>query len=197
MEKLADLMPNYKQVEDLEQALALEQSKIADEERFEEDVETLQALDAPLELGTMELPEPTTGVLALLDIIKSPLLFSESEDDVISIHDYYKAVYVLCKGRDAVKDIYALRKSQEKLATAEKIAEKSPEFFGVYLSLIQALSEKEAEFDAKCYEFGSNLGIIDINQSIKDLGEYISVCFGGFGMLPNTGEEEKKTADMT
>lgn len=196
MEKLSDLMPNYRQVEDLESELALEEAKIAEEQRFEEDAETLQALGAPLEIGETELPEPTTGVLALLDIIKSPFVYADKEDDVISIHDYYKAIYVISSGRDAIKDIYSLRKSQDKLERAENIAEKSPEFFAVYLSVTQALSEQEAEFDAKCFEFGAELGVIDIEKSIKELSDYIQICFGGFGILP-TNNDEKKTTDMT
>jgi len=194
MEKLSDLMPQHRQVDDVDEELQLEHERVLEEERFSEDIETLQSLGAPLDVGGIELPEPTTGAIALLDIIQSPFI-GAGDAETIDIHDIYKAIYILSCGKGAVKDVFVLRKCREKLERAEKIAETSPDFFAVFTTLSQALAEREADFEVKCYEFAQDMGLVNIEQCRNDLEQYIGVCFGGFSMLPND-DTEKKTEDL-
>ncbi|OGV36977.1 MAG: hypothetical protein A2020_16380 [Lentisphaerae bacterium GWF2_45_14] len=150
--------------------------------------ETLAALGGGVKIGRITIPPPSMGVLSLLDMIESPFVTGDASK--ISINEVLKSLYVMSRGRDAVQPLMesiALGKSIEK---SKEIAEKSPQFFDVYLKYHAINAAKRSAFDAAVDAFADEIGLFDPEAAISLIGDYLTACMAGFDMLEKKPESD-------
>jgi len=152
--------------------------------------ETLRALGAEDIISDLEFPPPTAGVLMLLDVIDSPFISGR----VCSQEDVYKALYIIINREKALRPIYGAIRAERAIAKFAKV--ETPEKLEKYLTANIVNSAKFAEFDEKVAKFACDLGVIDIEETISNLEEYLSECFGGFDMVPKSDEQNLKKKVM-
>ena len=149
-----------------------------------EDAET--AADTIASLGGTDdvfgFQPPSIGMLAMLDAIESPFVTASLER--VGVPEILKTLYVMCYGREALNPIYASLKRERLIRKAESMAEKSPEYYAEYLKAVDRLADGWAEFDKAVIEYAEKLGNIDVDDTVKNINEYLGECFGGFSMLP-------------
>ena len=141
-----------------------------------------------VKIGRITIPPPSMGVLSLLDMIESPFVTGDASK--ISINEVLKSLYVMSRGRDAVQPLMesiALGKSIEK---SKEIAEKSPQFFDVYLKYHAINAAKRSAFDAAVDAFADEIGLFDPEAAISLIGDYLTACMAGFDMLEKKPESD-------
>lgn len=176
-----------------------EQAKIAEQvnsipvEESEDnyDEETAISMEGELEINGNLFPPPTTAVLVLLDLIKSPFISTGNP----SFQDVYNALFVLKFREKSFKDCYGIFSAKKYLDKYETLVEKSPEYLEVILKYREEYENKLQKFFALSAGFGDSLGIIKLDEVTQKLEKYLMNCFGGFNMIPKDGEHKKK--DLT
>jgi hypothetical protein len=153
--------------------------------------ETAAALGVGYELGTLQIPPITLGILPLLEAIESPLI-DDGAGDSFSPSDIIRTVYVICEGFDAAKSIMAMSRRKAALHNERERASQSPELYRVYLEKVDALEQKWIEFDTAAAEYwerhvGTSAGLVDaaevISRALKD-------ALAGLAAIPK-GEKKK------
>jgi hypothetical protein len=158
-------------------------------------IQTMISLGARLKIGSVELRPPSMGVVSLLDSLGSPFVTSGEEKQEITVHQILEAVYVMSLGVEAVQHVYEAIRMERELEKTVKIAEKSPEFYDVFLRYLSGFSRRKAEIDIEVERFAEKIGIFEPETAIRQIFEYLSVCMSGFDMIPadqKNGDPDKK-----
>jgi len=157
--------------------------------------ETLAALGGEEKISRFTIPQPTMGVFPLLEIIASPFLKPGSPE--ITLREVYETLYVITRRQEAVPGIYRAFRADERLKSAQGIAERSPDFYYVYLRALAEFADRRAEFDIEVAKFAEELGVFDMLEAIRIVNDYLNAATGGFSMLPDDAKESGKKKDST
>jgi hypothetical protein len=159
------------------------------DDRNTDSMEAAAAIGAPCVVCGMTMPQPTAGTLTLLELLGSPFLTG----GMPTREDVEKAAYVIHARVAAVKPIFAAFRFQQKMQDVKAIAEKSPDALMVWLRFAHDSSAAWADFDTKAAEFAQTLGVYRFDDAVSDIYAYLALC-GGFAMIPDSGDAEKKMA---
>jgi hypothetical protein len=127
----------------------------------------------------------TPGVIALLDLIDSPLVCGGE----LTMLDLYRALYVVNHGVDAVSPVLRAIREQEALQSAEKLAGASVDAFGVYCGALRASAAGWNEFDEAAAKYAASLGAVSHVDLSAQLRQAISTGTAGFRMLESTSDD--------
>jgi hypothetical protein len=150
------------------------------------DTATLSMIGGKYRIGDVMLDPIDLRVMALLELIDSPLLGVSSEQ---GLSDIAKALYVVARRDEAVGAIAGVKDRQRALSKLEHLAEKSPEYFERYLCAIDCIGgDAYAEFERNAIGFLQDLGEGVGLQDIADvLTRMINDAFDGMTLLPDKG----------
>jgi hypothetical protein len=175
------------------------QQQLNESLRTETDVqvaeETLAALGGSEKISRFTVPQPTMGVFPLLEIIDSPFLRPGSPE--ITLREVYETLYVIMYKQKAVTGIYRAFRADNRLKSVQAIAEKSPDFYYVYLRALAEFADRRAEFDIEVAKFADELGVFDMLEAIRIVNSFLNASSGGFSMLPDDAKESDKKKDLT
>lgn len=157
--------------------------------------ETFAALGGREKVAKLAVPQPSMGVFPLLEMIDSPFLKGDSNTE-IKLQQVFEALYVIVKRKDAVSPIYRAFRANERLLTATKSANQSPDFFYVYLRAIAEFADFRSDFDLEVAEFADSLGVFNMLNAIQLINDYLDTSTGGFSMIP-AGKSDDKKKDST
>ncbi len=121
----------------------------------------------------------TPGVIALLDLIDSPLV----NGGELSMIDLYRALYVVNHGPDAVSPVLRAIREQEALQKAETLAGASVDSFGAYLGALRASAAGWNEFDAAATKYSASLGVVSHVEISAYLRQAIATGTSGFRLI--------------
>jgi hypothetical protein len=181
-----ELQNNVKFIDDLNDTLSPD---LVENESI--NIETLSGLGGEIRIGDILVPPPTIGVLLLLESIDSPFVNINNADEV-SLDDVLKALYIIVKREEAVTPIMLEKQSEGKATKAFESTTKTPEHLSNYLAYIDRNKQYVDAFDEAVKEFSMEIGGINPEESINQIGDYISICMGGFKMLPPQDSPVKK-----
>ena len=153
----------------------------------ERDMETLSALDSPLIINGVEFSPPTTCFLTILEMIESPFITSEYSKNILA-EDVIKLLYFLKFREKSIKAATWLK--------LERMAEKSPEHYEKYIQNINKVLTL-SPFGEEILEFGETLGVFSYLDVAVQIQNYISLCMGGFELLPSDDNSVKKNENST
>lgn len=170
---------------------------ILDGVRGERASETSSALGAGAMVGDLEIPPLTAGVFPNLEAIDSSLLKADVEEH--TLRDVINATYVICKGREAVREVSVLSRRTEALERERETAQKSPELYAVYLDRADMLAQTWMDFDDAAQTFWEEHGAPDMQLVMEAIVSALNHATAGFASLPDgdgPAEPEKKTSTM-
>jgi hypothetical protein len=127
----------------------------------------------------------TPGVIALLDLIDSPLVCGGE----LTMLDLYRAIYVVNNGVDAVSPVLRAIREQEALQNAEKLAGASVDAFGVYCGALRASAAGWNEFDEAAAKYAASLGAVSHVDIAAQLRQAITTGTAGFRMLESSKDD--------
>jgi hypothetical protein len=148
--------------------------------------------DGGITIAGVKLPPPTAGAWLLLTLLECPLVVPGAKND-ITVADFFRALYVLKNGKDAVAPLLPYQSLKAELAEQAEHAGESDQLFGVYLAKLSEVSRAKAEFDRLVLDFGSGLGRFDYVKAVVDLETYLDAAFAGFELMPRKEQPKKKT----
>ena len=155
------------------------------------DLETASILEGELEINGVSFPAPTTAFIMFLDLIRSPFVYKSEP----KLSDIYDALFVLKYREQAVSDVYGMFSVKKYLDKYEHLIEKSPEYLTVVLTHREKYEQKLQKFHTLAATFGEKIGIFDIQEVANKIEDYITICFGGFNMLPKNSDDTDKKKD--
>jgi hypothetical protein len=184
-EQLADLLPTAGPVDSVDVPTVDTPAEI--------DAETCEVLGANARRAGVIVPAPTSGTLALLEMIDSPFLAGGEA----TISDLFAVLYILHRGPEAVEPIYAAVRTRRALERAADGAFKGgDDAAAAWTANVHVTSLGLAQFDRCAMRFAQGLGIVDVAATVGEVREALHRAMGGFRMFPESakGEPEKKTA---
>lgn len=153
--------------------------------------EAAQMLGAAAAPATPLRLAPRVGMLALLDLIDSPLLDGRQATRL----DMIRALYVCAVGPAAVRPVALGLRVQESLESAAALAAANPEHFSRWLEALAGAAEHWLEFDAAALDWLEASGIADLPAAFRALGEAFADALRGFSTIqPTPGEQQSPFA---
>lgn len=183
----------YEELKKLQERSGAELSDLLPE--GESETCSLSAIGASYMLGELPLHGATLETFALLSSIRSPFIVEDSDEDPTNIATVAKTVFVLAMPAEAVQPIMALAQRRRAVRSTEKIAEKGPDFYEVYLKRLDHLSQIEAEFEAESLSLYSQSGSVRIEDAIEIIRQIVVDAMDGFTLLPEQSSQKKTAAD--
>lgn len=157
--------------------------------RERDGMETAAALGSPCRLCGVDMPQPTAGVLSLLELIESPFIVGGKQ---AGRRDFEKAAYIMHAKSKAVAPIFAALRFDQRLQEMKAAAEADSENLVVWLRYANESAKAWAEFDMAAARFADGMGAYRIDEAIKEMSDYLSLC-AGFELIPDSPGSEKKT----
>lgn len=154
--------------------------------------ETCAALGAEIKIGNALVPPPTTAALMLLDVIESPFIVQTPKEYEVTLKDVYETLFVLCLREKAVQSIFSAVRALRAIEKTAQFAKINELFYEKYLTALIAVQGGYENFDSEVAQFAESCGIFSLPEAIKNLNFYISLCFGGFEMIPGKTADGKK-----
>ena len=160
-------------------------------------VETALGLSSGVEVAGKLLPPPAAAVFAMLELIHSPFLGAEEDEDLSDLA-VFQALYVLCERERAMAAVLQWHRREEaynrlKNELGETL---SPESLLVLGNMLNSIADAKARFDLAALDFCQNhFGAFNISDAASEIGFYLSLS-GGFEMLPD-GDGSKKNNPTT
>lgn len=163
-------------------ARAENSSALNAEREMKSRADTSFALADEWEIGSLKLKAPSICVVMLLQASGSPFL-DDNPDRESTLHEIIETLFIL-KFREQLAP-FLFRSNEQKLmlAKAEKLAEKSPAFFEVYMKQIE--KSGNGEYEMMLSKFSDALGEINLPETIEKLKDYISRSVQAFTLLPS------------
>ena len=115
----------------------------------------------------------------------------EQNEKKITLKDIVETLFILSRGRELVSFFVEPKQRAERLARAQKLAEKTPEFFREYLKVL-ANTSFDDEYNKQLTEFAFTLQNVNIQQVVKDIDRYLTLCLSGFASIPKQEGAQKK-----
>lgn len=148
----------------------------------------LAAMGGEYILGTLTL-NVTPGRIMLLEKIDSPFLGSGDgdENDTIEfgLSAIAKALYVLAIGAEAVQPIMNVEAKLGRLKTLEKMAEKRPEYFKMYMDKIIEITAEETELEINAIKFYEEyMNGVEMADAGEFIMSMIKDAFEPMSMMP-------------
>jgi len=175
--KLTDQIENILEIDDAEQDVR--------------NLETLASLEGGMAVGDILLPPPTIGVLMLLETIDSPFI-SGVEVKGIGLRDILRALYVMVEREHSVSALMRQKQVEKRANDAFDKTAKSDTDLSVYLNYIDRTKHHIDAFEEEVDAFALKVGCVDPQDAIKTINDYLSLCMGGFQMLPQSDSPSKK-----
>ena len=169
-------------------------------EGYVRDMEMMAVFSDRINIGGYDFPVLTPGCLCLLEVIKSPLVVSKSEEgeqSSVTGMDVLKALYIMDRRERAVDPVQriCLRRMQlekQKGNGDDKSAEQSEQLEKAK----QMLQEAEHDFEDQVLNFYIDRPDIDFNEAFMMLNE-ILLQPGGFSMVPQRLQKTKSKKQRT
>lgn len=156
--------------------------------------EVSSALGEGEKVGDLEIPPLTAGVFPNLEAIDSSLLKAGVTEH--TLRDVINATYVICRGRDAVREVSVISRRTEALERERDTATQSSELYEVYLKRKDMLAQTWLDFDDAAQEFWEENGAPDIQRIMDAIVSALNHAGAGFDALPagdGQSDPEKKT----
>jgi len=109
---------------------------------------TLAAIGAGYQVGPIDI-NIALGNLVLLQEIDSPFINGKvgSEGDELKTGDCMKALYVLGKGKEAIRPIMAIKQRIQNMMQLKPMVESNSDLFQQLMDRIEKISESEKDFE--------------------------------------------------
>ena len=172
---------------DLENALSADQADVASE--------TAAAFGVGYQIGAVEIPPLTIGIIPLLEAIDSPFLREDIDD--FGLTDIINTVFVMAHGINAARPAMALKRRRMALDKHRLTAETKPEIYPAYLAAVDAVEAEWADFESAALLFWDTVGVIDLPEVAKTIVRAFNDAFSGYGAIPGDAGSEKKTRSVT
>ena len=158
------------------------------------DTATLSMIGGMYRIGNVHLEPIDLRVMALLEMIDSPVLGVASEQ---GLADIAKALYVVARRDEAVNAIAGVKDRQRALSKLEHLAAKSPEMLERYIVAVDCIGgDAYTEFERNAINFLEDLGAgVSLQDIAEVLTQMINDAFDGMSLLPDKGDsggERKK-----
>jgi hypothetical protein len=181
-----------KKLKEIEAKSSIESNISENADKQQDELVMLSAMDGDWEIAGIKLKQPSFCVLMLLYQVDCPFLRANQG---IKPQELVETLFILHKGKDAVKYLLKPKRKLDALARCEKLAEKSVEFYAEYLKAVARESGVE-EYDLALAEFAESLGVIDVGLVAAEVDRFLQICQTGLEMLPQEeGAEGKKNTD--
>jgi len=184
-EKLEDLQEQHEAADHWDESM--EQGDNA-----ERDGELLLAEGATFGINGVRVPPPTTMCLPWLSRIGSPFIVGLADGAQLTPEHVVEALYIIVNREKAVECVGMAVRARDALDRAERLADKSPEFYREYLDATMRAAMLRKGFDVAVAKFGESLGVFNWERTAEAIVEYISLSASGFKMVPSAGTGGKK-----
>jgi hypothetical protein len=146
---LANLGPD-----DVKKVLMDAQEDALEESKKEDVTLNLAALGGAYKVGPLDITV-ALGNLVLLNEINSPFISGEigEEGEALDTMECFKAIYVLAKGREAIRPIMAIKQRIQNMMMLEKMVKGNPDLFRQLMDRVEKISEAEKEFEESASDF--------------------------------------------
>lgn len=136
--------------------------------KAELDLETLSSLASGLNINGYNIPQPTTAVLSLLELIESPFIKELTQNEHFNIQHVNEVLFILYH--------------KERAATL---------LFSNIMDRKYNFTYNNA-FQLEVFKFADKLGIYDIAAVTLKIQEMLNVCFNAFEMIPDLNNDNNK-----
>ena len=145
--------------------------------------ETLLGLGGEISVGKIKLPPPTPGALMLLEMIESPFVVGGTR--TFTLDDIFNALYIICRGREAVAPLMLQIRVERKGLEAFDKTEKTPQHLEVYNRFLERNANRADVFDSEVKEFAFECGAFDPIEASVAISDFITMSMGGFETIPS------------
>jgi len=137
-------------------------------------------------ISGIELPAPTAGVMALLELLKSPFVSDDHDGGIIHL-DVLRAMYVLQRREEASRLLLQIHHYKR---LADNLA-KATDAVAAYMAAEQQrrIADLNAAFDAEVMAWAEAQPPVRIDEATRDLMFYLTLATG-FERLPE-GSKKK------
>ena len=164
------------------------------------DTRTYASMGHPYRIGDLEVPPiPPARVMYLQDI-DSPFVTAAEGDDVqIGTDGLLQTLYVLVKGRDAMRPLLAMKQRKKQAEKIENLASKNAEYYEIYIRSTDPVTKAWEEFEFNAREFWETIGGVNFQDAVETVTLMIADAFESFSALPDEDDSdgnngEKKTS---
>jgi hypothetical protein len=181
-----DLKGSPKSIEDIQ----IEANKEVD---FLEATLNLSAIGAKYPIGPLNI-KCVLGNLVLLSAIESPLVSGElKQGDTLSFDDCVEAIYVLAKGKDAIKPIMNISQKITDLMLLKPMAKDNPLIADKIIQKVESISKARDEFTESAREFwNQNFVGHQFEEIINNVISAISDIAKASDDLPSNSKQKVK-----
>ena len=151
--------------------------------------DTMAGMGASYKLGNLTITPPPLGILPLLEAIRSPFLDPDPERTEFSFADVSNALYVIANGEAAVEPVAGIVKQEAALAEHKDMAEKSPEHYRAYLSVVAEINEPWADFEQAAARFWADNGNLGVQEVADFVVSILNDAMAGFSLMPTAQDK--------
>lgn len=173
-------------------ALSAESEEITKQADIEMDCAGISALSSEWVISGVPVATPSIGTLMILQLADC-IFLSEKARDGVKLKDIIETLFILQKGKTLLKYFIEPKRITERLASAERIAEKNPAFFAEYMKAVG--TGLHTEYDDQLSKFAFELPHFEITTAAQEIDKYLSLCISGFSASSDaqSQDEKKKT----
>ena len=180
-------------IDELENLMINTADEVSDEVEQEDATLNIAAIGGNYTVGPIDI-RLALGNVMLLSEINSPFITGElgDEGDELNAIDCCKALYVLAKGKEAVKPIMAIKQQVQSMLLLKPMVEKNPELFDKLMDRVEKISEAEKVFEETALQFyrdnfvGPEFQDV-LNQVFLAIADMVKTA----NDLPTDGEKKK------
>jgi len=191
--KLADLSP-----EEIQDMMTTVEIDAIESVKADDSTLTLGAIGSSYMVGPIDFTM-AIGNLVLLNEIDSPFVSGEigEEGEELNPVECIKSLYVLAKGKEAVKPVMAVKQRMQDMLLLKPMVEKNPDMLETLLDRVERISEAHIDFETKAMRwYEDNFAGHEFQEVINSVFGILNDVMKVAGDLPSSDEKKKQKAGM-